>query len=95
MKWSTILHCHELSCSCICYIAYQVLTRAISIQLFQSINRDVSALAKFATRSGLVSYVRKVVALGDWDNIIQNVIFRGREVKSFYDIHKSWHFGSP
>ena len=37
----------------------------------------------------------KVLAPGDWDNIIRNVIFRGREVKSFYDIHKSCHFGSP
>ena len=40
---------------------------------------------KFATRSGIVSYVGKVVAPGDWDNIIRNVIFRGREGKSFYD----------
>ena len=28
---------------------------------------------KFATRSGIVSYVGKVVAPGDWDNIIRNV----------------------
>ena len=41
---------------------------------------------KFATRSEIVSYVGKVVAPGDWDNIIRNVIFRGREGKSFYDI---------
>ena len=27
---------------------------------------------KFATRSGVVSYVGKVVAPGDWDNIIRN-----------------------
>ena len=40
------------------------------MQLFENTNRDVSALVKFATRSGLVSYVGKVVAPGDWDNII-------------------------
>ena len=50
---------------------------------------------KFATRSWLVSYVGKVVAPSDLDNIILNVIFRGREGKSFYDIHKSCHFGCP
>ena len=48
---------------------------------------------KFATRRWLVSYVGKVVAPGDWGNIILNVIFRGREGKSFYDIHKSCHLG--
>ena len=42
---------------------------------------------KFATRSWIVSYVGKVVTPGDWDNIIRNVIFRGREGKSFYDIY--------
>ena len=41
---------------------------------------------KFATRSGIVSYVGKVVAPGDWDNIIRNVIFRGREGKPFYEL---------
>ena len=41
---------------------------------------------KFATLSGIVSYVGKVVAPGDWDNIIRNVIFRGREGKSVYAI---------
>ena len=63
------------------------------IQLSLNNNRDVSALVKFATRRGLVSYVGKVEAPGDWDNIIRNVIFRGIEGKSFYDIHKSFHFG--
>ena len=42
-----------------------------------------------------MSYVGKVVAPGDWDNIIRNDIFRGIEGKSFYDIHKSCHFGCP
>ena len=40
------------------------MSSAIYIQLFLNINRDVSALVKFATRSGLVSYVGKVVAPG-------------------------------
>ena len=44
------------------------------MQLFQNINRYVSVLVKFATRSGLVSYVGKVVTPGDWDNVIRNVI---------------------
>ena len=38
---------------------------------------------KFATRSGIVYYVGKVVAPGDWDNIIRNVTFRGREENHF------------
>ena len=38
---------------------------------------------KCATLSGIVSYVGKVVAPGDWDNIIRNVIFRGREGNNF------------
>ena len=38
---------------------------------------------KLATLSGIVSYVGKVVAPGDWDNIIRNVIFRGREGNYF------------
>ena len=46
-----------------------------------NINCDVSALVKCATLSGIVSCVGKVVAPGDWDNIIRNVIFRGREGK--------------
>ena len=82
----------ELSCSCI-FLHRIPLSSSIYIQLFLNINRDVSALVKFATRSWLVSYVGKVVAPGDWHNIIQNIIYRGREGKSFYDIHKSCHFG--
>ena len=90
MKRFSLLHSHKLSCSsCIFYIAYHCLATTINI------NCDVSALVKFATRSGIVSYVVKVVAPGHWDNIIRNVIFRGREGKSFYDIHKSCHFGCP
>ena len=54
-----------------------------------------SELVKFPTRSWIVSYVGKVVTPGDWDNIIRNVIFRGREGESFYDIHKSCHVGCP
>ena len=41
---------------------------------------------KFATRTGIVSYVGKVVAPGDWDNIIRNVIFRGRERGNHFTI---------
>ena len=73
MKWFSLLHCHKLSCSCcIFYIAYHCLA---ALQPFLNINCDVSALVKFATRSGIVSFVGKVVAPGDWDNIIRNVIF--------------------
>ena len=52
---------------------------------------------KCATGSGLVFHVGRggAVAPGDWDNIIQNVIFRGIEGKSFYNIHKSCTFGCP
>ena len=71
------------------------LSSAIYIQLSLNINRDVSVLVKFATRSEFVSYVGKVVAPGEWDNIIRNVIFRGIEENSFYNIHKSCHFGCP
>ena len=71
------------------------MSRAIYIQLFQNINRDVSPLVKFATHSRLVSYVGKLVAPVDWDNIMQNDIFRGRDVKSFYDFLKSCHYGCP
>ena len=65
------------------------------MELFLKINRDVSALVKFAPHSGLVSYVGKVEARGDWHNIIRNAIFRGREGKSFYNIHKFRRFGCP
>ena len=58
-----------------------MLSSAIYIQLFLNINRDVLALVKIATRSVLVSYAGKVVAPSDWDNIIRNVMFRGREEK--------------
>ena len=95
MKWFILLHCHKLSCSCCIFLHSISLSNAIYIQLFLNINRDVSELVKFATRSGLVSYVGKVVAPGDWDSIIRNVIFRDREGKSFYNIHKSGHFGCP
>ena len=67
----------------------------VNIQLFLNINRDVSGLVKGATRSGLMSYVGKVAAPSDWDDIIRNVIFRGREGKSFYNIHKCCLFGCP
>ena len=60
------------------YISYHW-SSGIYIQLFLNTNRDVSALVKLATRSGLVSYVGKVVAPGDWDNITRNIIFRGGE----------------
>ena len=69
-------------------IAYQW-SSVIYIPSFINTNRDVSGLVKRATRSGLVSYVGKVVGPGDWDNITRNAIFRGREEKSFYNIHKS------
>ena len=64
----------------------------LPLQLFKNINRDVSALVKFATRSGFEFYVGKI---GDCDNVIRNVIIRVREVKSFNDIHKSCHSGCP
>ena len=93
MNWFILLHCNKLSSTCcICLHGIQ-LSSAMYIQLSLNIKRDVSALVKFATRRGLVSYVGKVVASGDWDNIIRNVIFRGMKGKSFYDIHKSFHFG--
>ena len=97
MKCFILLHCHKLGCSCGIFLHSIPLSSAIYIQLFLNSNSDVSALVKGATRSGLVSYVGKVVAPGDWDNIIQSVIFRGREGKSFYNniIHKSCHFGCP
>ena len=47
------------------------------------------------TRSGLMYDVGKVAAPGDWDGIIRNFIFRGREGKSFYNIHKSCLLGCP
>ena len=56
---------------------FSLLSSTIYIQTFLNINRDLRALVKFATRSWLVSYVGKVVAPGDWGNIILNVIFRG------------------
>ena len=65
----------KLSCSCGIFLHSIPLSSAIYIQLFLSINHDVSALVKCATRSGLVSYAGKVAAPGDWDNIIRNVIF--------------------
>ena len=75
MKWFILLHCHKLSCSC-CIFLYSIpLSSAIYMELFLNINRDVSELVKFATHSGLVSYVGKVESRGDWDNIIRNVIF--------------------
>ena len=95
MKWFTLQHCHKLSCSCCIFLHSIPLPRAIYIQLFQNLNRDESGLVKFAARGGIVAYVGKVVAPGDWHNIIRNVIFRRREMKSFYDIHKSCHFGCP
>ena len=52
------------------------------IQPFLKINRDVSELVKFATRVGLVSYVGKVVAPGDWDNIIRNVILEAERINN-------------
>ena len=94
MKCFILLHCQELSCSfCICVHSIQ-LSSFIYIQLFLNINRDVSVLVKCATHSGLVSYIGNVAAPGDWDNIIRNVIYRGREGKSFYSIHKFFHFGA-
>ena len=77
MKWFILLHCHKLSCSCCCCIFVHSipLSSAIYIQLFLNISRDVSALVKFATRSKPVSYVGKVVAPGDWDNIIRMLFF--------------------
>ena len=33
-----------------------------------------------------MSYVGKVVAPGDWDNIIRNVIFRGRGIGNHFTI---------
>ena len=92
MKCFILLHCHKLSCSCGICLHSIPLSSAIDIQLFLNINCDVSAFVKCATRSGLVSYVDKVAAPGDWDNVIRNVIFRGRKGKSFY---KSCHFGCP
>ena len=90
MKCFILLHCHKLSCSCgISFLHMIQLSNAIYIQLFLNSNRDVSVLVKWATRSGLMSYVGKVAAPGDWDDIIRNVIFRGREGKSFYNIYKS------
>ena len=88
-----LLHCHKLSCIWCIFLRSIPLSSAIYIQLFINIDREVSALVTFSTRSGLVSYVGKVVAHGDGDSIIRNVIFRGREGKSFYNIHKSCHFG--
>ena len=94
MTWFILLHCHKRNAAAVYfYIAYHALSTTIYIQLFININRDVSALVKFATRSVFVSCVGEVVAPGDSDNIIRNVIFRGREGKSFYNIHKSCHFG--
>ena len=95
MKWFILLRCHKLSCSCCLFLHNIPLSNAIYIQLFLNINGDVSAPVKVTTRSGLVSYVGKIVAPGDWDNIIRNVIFRGRDGKSFYNIHKSCNFGCP
>ncbi len=83
MKWFIILHCHKLSCSCCKFVHSIPLSGIIYIQLFLNINRDVSALVKFDTRSGNVSYVGKVVTPDDWDNIIRNIIFRGIDWKSF------------
>ena len=68
MKWFTLLHCHKLSCSCYVCIAYHCLEPFIYSYL--KTNRDVSELVKFATRSGIVSHVGKVVAPVDCDNII-------------------------
>ena len=74
-----ILHCHQLSCSCSIFLHSIPLSSAIYIHPFLNINRDVSALVNFATHSVSVSYLEKVVAPGDWDNIIRNVSIRGRE----------------
>ena len=38
---------------------------------------------KFATRSWLVSYVGKVVAPGDWDNIILNAVLEAERGNHF------------
>ena len=95
MTWFSLLHCHKLSCSCCIFLHSIPLSSAIYIQPFLNINCDVSALVKSLLVVGLCPYVGKVVAPGDWDNIIRNVIFRGREGKSFYDINKSCHFGCP
>ena len=91
MKWLVYYIVKNLVAVAV-YFTYHT---TVYLQPFLNINCDVSARVKFATRSGIVSYVGKVVSPGDWDNIIRNVIFRGREGKSFYDIHKSCHFGCP
>ena len=54
------------------------------MELFLKINRDVSALVKFTTRSGLVFYAGTVEAHSEWDNIIRNVVFRPKQVNSFW-----------
>ena len=95
MKCFILLICHKLSCSCGIFLHSIQLSSDIYIHLFLNINRDVSGLIKCATHSGLVSYVRKVTAPGDLDDIIRNVIFRGRDVESFYNIHKSCLFECP
>ena len=75
MKCFILLHCHKLSCSCGIFFHRIQLSSDIYIQLFLNINRGVSALVKCDIRSGLVSYVGKVAAPGDWDDIIRNVNF--------------------
>ena len=95
MEWFILLHCHKLSCSCCIFLHSIPLPSIIYIHIFLNINRDVSALMKFDNRSGLVSYVGKIVTPGDLDNTIRNVNFRDIEGKSFCNIHKSCHFGCP
>ncbi len=81
MKWFILLHCHKLSCSCCIFLHSIPLSSAIYLQISLNINRDLSELMKFATRSGLVSYGGKVVAPGDWDSMNTNYIFLGIEGK--------------
>ena len=98
MKWFIYYIVINLVAVAIYFLHSIPLSSAIYIQLFLNINRDVSEVVKFATRCGLVSYVGNVVATSDWDNIIRNAIFLGREGKSFYKIHKSCrrrHFRCP
>ena len=75
MNWFILPHCHKPICNLCIFLHSIPLSNAIYIQLFLNINRNVSALVKFATRSGLVAYISKVVAPGNGDNVIRNVIF--------------------
>ena len=55
-----------------CIVLYTILTSAIHVRIFLNINRGVSVLVKFATRSGHVHYVGKVVGAGDGVDIYTN-----------------------